>query len=226
MRQFATSTLLLVLLGFGSVFSAQTTDLKDPSTFTEQAPATFQARFETNKGPLVIEVTRGWAPLAADRFYNLVKYKFYDGTRFFRVLEGFMAQFGLNGDPEIQRPWSRTGLADEPPTQSNLRGFVAFAKENMPNTRYTMPFINLVDNAFLDKDGFAPFGKVVSGMEVVDKLHSYGRQNQPDQRRILREGNAYLATDYPMLDFVRRATIVTPPAGRGQRGRTGNPAPR
>lgn len=214
------AALLLILHACGSAPLAQAPDLKDPSTFTEQAPATFQARFETNKGPFVIEVTREWAPLGADRFYNLVKYKFYDGTRFFRVLDGFMAQFGLNGDPEIQRPWSRSGLADEPPTQSNLRGFVAFAKEDMPNTRFTMPFINLVDNAFLDKDGFTPFGKVVTGMEVVDKLYSgYGRRNQPDQRRILREGNAYLAADYPMLDFVRRATIVTAPAGRRQRPR-------
>ena len=213
---------LTVLMGSvlaGVLLSAaaagQTVNLKDPATLTEQAPPTYRARFETGKGPFVIEVTREWAPLAADRFYNLVKHKFYDGTRVFRVLDGFMAQFGLNGDPEIQRPWQRAGLADEPVVQSNLRGFVSFAKEDMPNTRYTMVFINFADNAFLDKDGFAPFGKVVTGMEVVDKLYSgYGRRNQPNQPRILREGNAYLTAEYPMLDAIRRATIVRQPASR------------
>ena len=216
------------LLLSGSL-AAQTVDLKDPSTLTEQAPPTYRARFETGKGPFVIEVTREWAPLAADRFYNLVKHKFYDGVRVFRVLDGFMAQFGLNGDPEIQRPWQRAGLADEPVVQSNLRGYVAFAKEDMPNTSYTMVFINFADNAFLDKDGFAPFGRVITGMEVVDKLYSgYGRRNQPNQPRILREGNAYLTAEYPMLDVIRRATIVTAPTtgtgGRRQTGRT-TPAP-
>jgi peptidyl-prolyl cis-trans isomerase A (cyclophilin A) len=212
-------TAALAAAVLASVLGAQTVDLKDPSTLTEQAPATYRARFETNKGVFIIEATREWAPLAADRFYNLVKHKFYDGVRFFRVLDGFMAQFGLNGNPEIQRPWQRAGLADEPPMQSNLRGYVSFAKEDMPNTRFTMVFINFADNAFLDKDGFAPFGRVVTGMEVVDTLYSgYGRRNQPNQPRILREGNAYLAADYPMLDFVRRATIVAPARG-GRAGR-------
>jgi peptidyl-prolyl cis-trans isomerase A (cyclophilin A) len=184
-------------------------DLKDPATLNETAPATYHARFETNKGVFVIAVTREWAPNAADRFYNLVRNGFYDGTRFFRVLDDFMAQFGLNGNPDIQRPWQTAGLKDEPVIQSNLRGYVAFAKESMPNTRFTMVFINFKDNSFLDKDGFPPFGQVVSGMEVVDKLYSgYGRQNQPDQRRLLREGNAYLLADYPKLDFIRKATIT------------------
>lgn len=223
--------LLVMALLPSTLRGQQAPDLRDPSTLTAEAPPTFRARFETNKGPFVVEVTREWAPNAADRFYNLVRNKFYDGTRFFRVLDGFMAQFGLNGDPEIQRPWQRAGLTDEPvTTQSNLRGYVSFAKEDMPNTRFTMVFINFADNPFLDKDGFPPFGRVVTGMEVVDKLYSgYGRKNQPDQRRILREGNAYLAAEYPMLDFVRRATIVTGTGatgtgGRPQRGRTA-PAP-
>jgi peptidyl-prolyl cis-trans isomerase A (cyclophilin A) len=184
-------------------------DLKDPATLNETAPATYHARFETNKGVFVIAVTRVWAPNAADRFYNLVRNGFYDGTRFFRVLDDFMAQFGLNGNPDIQRPWQTAGLKDEPVIKSNLRGYVAFAKESMPNTRFTMVFINFKDNSFLDEDGFPPFGQVVSGMEVVDKLYAgYGRQNQPDQRRILREGNAYLLGDYPKLDFIRKATIT------------------
>lgn len=199
-------SLVVAALTLGALSSV---DLKDPATLTEQSPVTYNARFDTSKGVFVIAVTREWAPHAADRFYNLVKNGFYDGTRFFRVLDDFMAQFGLNGNPEIQRPWQSAGLADEPVLQNNLRGFVAFAKESMPNTRFTMAFINFKDNSFLDKDGFAPFGQVMSGMDVVDKLYSgYGRQNQPDQRRILREGNKYLLADYPKLDFIRKATIT------------------
>ncbi|HEY9462846.1 MAG TPA: peptidylprolyl isomerase [Vicinamibacterales bacterium] len=174
----------------------------------EQAPATFRARFETSQGLFVIEVQREWAPRAADRFYTLVTRGFYDDARFFRVLSGFMAQFGLNGDPKIQGEYALANLIDEPPKQSNLRGFVTFAKESAPNTRYTMVFVNYKDNSYLDADGFAPFGQVVSGMDVVDKLYSgYGRQNVPDQRRIKSEGNAYLSAEYPMLDFIKSARI-------------------
>jgi len=218
-------TCRVLLLVLASSISLAAADLKDPASLTEEAPATYRARFDTSKGVFVVDVTREWAPLAADRFYNLVKNGFYDGARFFRVLDGFMAQFGLNGTPDIQRPWQSAGLPDEPVKQSNLRGFVSFAKEDMPNTRYTMVFINSADNAFLDKDGFSPFGQVVTGMEVVDKLYSgYGRRNQPDQRRILREGDAYLKADYPMLDFIRKAALVTGTGGRRPTART-TPAP-
>jgi len=174
----------------------------------EQAPAVYRARFETSRGPFVIEVHREWAPLAADRFYTLVKRGFYDHSRFFRVLSGFMAQFGLAADPKLQAEYASAGLKDEPVKQSNLRAFVSFAKESMPNTRYTMVFINYKDNSYLDADGFAPFGQVVSGMEVVDALYSgYGRQNVPDQRRIRSEGNAYLLAEYPKLDYIATARI-------------------
>jgi peptidyl-prolyl cis-trans isomerase A (cyclophilin A) len=177
----------------------------------EQAPATFRARFETSQGAFVIEVTREWAPLGADRFFTLVKSGFYDGARFFRVLSGFMAQFGLNGDPSVQAAWASANLVDEPPKQSNLRGFVTFAKESSPNSRYTMVFINYKDNSYLDADGFAPFGQVVAGMDVVDKLYGgYGRTNVPDQRRIKSDGNAYLSAEYPQLDFIKKATIERP----------------
>jgi peptidyl-prolyl cis-trans isomerase A (cyclophilin A) len=181
--------------------------LSDPSQLTETAPAIYRARFDTSKGPFVIEVHREWAPIGADRFYNLVKNGFYDGTRFFRVRPGFMAQFGLNGDPSIQVAWQRASLRDEPPTKSNTRGYVSFTKENLPNTRFTQIFINSADNSYLDEQGFAPFGQVVSGLEIVDKLFSPPRDNEPDQRRILREGNAYLK-EFPQLDFVKKATIV------------------
>ena len=182
--------------------------LKDPSQLTERAPESFRARFDTSQGVFVIATEREWAPLAADRFYNLVKNGFYNESRFFRVLDGFMAQFGLHADPDLQAAWRSANLKDEPVTKSNTRGFVTFTRESSPNSRYTMIFINYKDNSYLDADGFAPFGQVVSGMDVVDKLYSgYGRQNIPDQRRILREGNAYLQAEYPKLDFVKTATI-------------------
>ena len=197
---------LLVLLAALAVVAAA-----EPSAAQvtdEQAPATFRAWFETNQGPFVIEVQREWAPIGADRFFTLVKRGFYNDVRFFRVLNGFMAQFGLNGDPKVQGEYAAANLIDEPARQSNLRGFVTFAKESTPNTRYTMVFINYKDNSYLDADGFAPFGQVVSGMEVVDKLFSgYGRQNVPDQRRIKSEGNTYLAAEYPKLDFIKTARI-------------------
>jgi peptidyl-prolyl cis-trans isomerase A (cyclophilin A) len=182
--------------------------LRTPSQLTEKAPDTFKARFDTSAGPFVIEVHRDWSPLGADRFYNLVKNGFYDDTRFFRVLEGFMAQIGMNGDPAIQRAWGGANFNDDPVKGSNKRGYVSFAKSSAPNSRSTQFFINFVDNTGLDSQGFSPFGQVVSGMEVVDKLYSgYGRTNVPDQGRITAEGNAYLLKEYPKLDYVRRATI-------------------
>lgn len=182
--------------------------LRNPSQLTDTAPDVYRARFETSKGEFVIEVHRAWAPRAADRFYNLVKYGFYDDARFFRVLDGFMAQFGLNGDPAIQRAWRSAQFPDEPTTQSNLRGYVTFARSGAPHSRDTQVFISYTDNSHLDPQGFAPFGQVVSGMEVVDELYSgYGRQNVPDQQRLIRDGNAYLEREYPLLDYVRTAVI-------------------
>jgi peptidyl-prolyl cis-trans isomerase A (cyclophilin A) len=180
----------------------------DPSALTETAPDVFRARFETSKGAFVIEVHREWAPIGADRFYNLVKNGFYDGTRFFRVRRGFMAQFGLHGNPEVQSAWQRAFLRDDPVVQKNVRGFVSFTTEGRPQSRFTQIFINDDDNSRLDADGFAPFGRVVTGMEVVDALFSPPDQQQPDQRRILQQGNDYLQKDFPQLDFVKRALIV------------------
>jgi peptidyl-prolyl cis-trans isomerase A (cyclophilin A) len=195
----------------------QSNALTDPSQLTETAPEVYRARFETSKGPFVIEVHREWAPIAADRFYNLVKNGFYDGTRFFRVRPGFMAQFGINGNPEIQSAWQRAFLRDDPVTKTNVRGFVSFTNEGRSQSRFTQIFINYSDNSRLDADGFAPFGEVVAGMEVVDKLFSPS-DPQPDQRRILREGNDYLQKEFPKLDFVKKATIVpVTPAGPGRR---------
>ena len=182
--------------------------LSTPSQLTEKTPDTFKARFDTSAGPFVIEVHRDWSPLGADRFYNLVKNGFYDDSRFFRVLEGFMAQIGMNGDPNIQRVWGGADFRDDPVKESNTRGYVSFAKSSAPDSRSTQFFINFGDNSGLDAQGFSPFGQVVSGMEVVDKLYSgYGRTNVPDQGRITEEGNVYLLKEYPKLDYVRRATI-------------------
>jgi peptidyl-prolyl cis-trans isomerase A (cyclophilin A) len=192
----------------GAQTDASRAKLRTPGAFKEQAPEKYKARFDTSAGVFVIEVTRAWSPLGADRFYNLVKNGFYDDVRFFRVLDGFMAQFGMNGDPSIQGPWSKSNFPDDPVKESNRRGYVTFAKTGAPNSRSTQVFINFNDNAPLDKQGFSPFGRVTEGMNVVDKLYSgYGPNNVPDQGRIMTEGNTYLAKTYPKLDYIKKATI-------------------
>jgi peptidyl-prolyl cis-trans isomerase A (cyclophilin A) len=187
-------------------------DLSDPASLNEKAPAVYQAKFDTSKGPFVIEVHRDWAPNGADRFYNLVKNGFYNDVRFFRVLEGFMAQFGINGDPSLSAVWRNANIKDDPVKQSNTRGMITFATAG-PNTRTTQVFINFGDNAGLDGQGFSPFGKVVSGMDVVDSLYGgYGEGAPngagPDQGRVQSQGNAYLEKSFPKLDYVKTATIV------------------
>ena len=179
--------------------------LRTPSQLTEQAPERFKARFDTSKGPFVIEVHREWAPKGADRFYNLVKNGFFDDTRFFRVVPDFMVQFGINGDPAIQKNWANANIQDDPKKQSNKKGLVTFATRGA-NTRTTQIFINFKDNGFLDNQGFTPFGEVTTGMDVVEKINSqYGER--PNQGSIQAEGNAYLNKEFPKLDFVRKATI-------------------
>jgi len=182
-----------------------------PRRLTETAPPGFRARFETSSGDFVIEVHRTWAPLGADRFYNLVKNGFYDDTRVYRVLEGFMAQFGMNGDPRVNMAWKNAILVDDPVTQTNARGRVAFAKGG-PNSRTTEVFVNLRDNAALDDRGFAPFGEVVEGMDVVDGLYDgYGdgppRGEGPYQAQVQVQGNAYLDASFPELTRIVRATV-------------------
>jgi peptidyl-prolyl cis-trans isomerase A (cyclophilin A) len=186
-------------------------NLSEPASLNEQAPATYKAKFDTSKGPFVIEVQRDWAPNGADRFYNLVKSGFYDNTRFFRVIPGFMVQFGINGDPNVAAAWRAANIKDDPVKQSNARGMVTFATAG-PNTRTTQVFVNFGNNDFLDSQGFSPFGKVVSGMEVVDALYSgYGEGapggQGPDQGLIQQQGNAYLEQGFPKLDYVKKATI-------------------
>ena len=189
--------------------------LLDPFAATETAPDTFKVKFETTKGDFVVEVTRAWAPLGADRFYNLVKLGYFEDIAFFRVLDGFMAQFGLHGTPEVTRAWKTAPIKDDPVKESNKRGTLSFATSG-PNTRTTQLFINFNDNVPLDKMGFSPFGKVVEGMEVVDSLYKeYGegapKGSGPDQGKIEREGNAYLKARFPKLDYIERATLVQSP---------------
>lgn len=203
-------TLALMVAALATPALAQS-KLANPATLTEQAPATYKVRFDTSKGPFVIEVQRAWAPHGADRFYNLVKNGFYDNARFFRVISGFMVQFGINGEPAISAQWREANIPDDPVKQSNTRGMISFATRGA-NTRTTQVFINFGNNARLDASGFAPFGKVVSGMNVVDGLNAeYGEGapggNGPDQGRLQREGNAYLAKGFPRMDFVKKATI-------------------
>jgi peptidyl-prolyl cis-trans isomerase A (cyclophilin A) len=185
--------------------------LANPAALREQAPPVYKARFDTSKGVFVVEVHRDWAPNGADRFYNLVKNGFYDNVRFFRVISGFMVQFGIHGDPSVSAPWRDAKIADDPVKQSNKRGTITYAMAG-PNTRTSQVFINFADNANLDQSGFSPFGRVISGMDVVDKLNAeYGegapRGRGPDQGRMQMEGNAYLSRDFGRLDFVRKATI-------------------
>jgi len=185
--------------------------LRTPTALTEKAPDTYKAKFDTSKGAFIVEVHRDWAPLGADRFYNLVKNGYYDDCRFFRVIDGFMAQIGMNGNPAIQSAWTSARLQDDPVKQSNKKGYVTFAHAG-PNSRTTQFFINYGDNSSLDRQGFPPIGQVTSGMDVVEKLYSgYGdgppRGRGPSQGQITAEGNAYLMKDFPKLDYVKKATI-------------------
>jgi len=184
----------------------KTSKLRNPASLTETAPATYRANFDTTKGTFIIQVNRDWAPLGADRFYNLVKNGFYDDARFFRVIPNFMVQFGMNANPTVTTAWRSATLKDDPVKQSNKTGYVTFAKTSAPNSRGTQVFINYKDNGFLDSQGFAPFGQVISGMDVVTKINAEYAE-KPDQGEITSSGNAYLMKNFPKLDAIKSATI-------------------
>jgi peptidyl-prolyl cis-trans isomerase A (cyclophilin A) len=201
----------LLLAAFATPAFGQSPGLANPAALREQAPPVYKVRFDTSKGVFVVEVQRDWAPNGADRFYNLIKNGFYDNVRFFRVISGFMVQFGINGDPKVSAVWREARIPDDPVRQSNKRGYITYAMAG-PNTRTSQVFINFTDNAGLDRQGFSPFGRVISGMNVVDSLNAeYGegapRGRGPDQARIQMEGNAYLAREFSRLDYVKKATI-------------------
>ena len=185
-------------------------DFKNPASLTAQAPEKFLAKFKTTKGDFTIEVTRAWAPLAADRFYNLVRSGFYDNCAFFRVVPGFVAQFGINPDPNVTKAWQKEKLKDEPTEQHNMRGRVAMAAAGF-NARLTQVFIDLGNNTTLD-EALPPFGEVTEGMDVVDKFHSY-KDQQPVQQYIEEQGNKYLDASFPEADHIVSATLTMLPAG-------------
>jgi peptidyl-prolyl cis-trans isomerase A (cyclophilin A) len=206
---FLASTMLI--LAVGTALLAQTKagpNLLDPSTMKETAPATFTVQVETTKGPFTIKVTRSWAPNGADHFYNLVRAGFFTDAAFFRVIPGFMAQFGISARPEVSRVLANANIQDDPVKESNKRGMVTFAQTSARNSRSTQLFINYGDNSRLDADRFAPFGEVTKGMDVVDKINSE-YQERPDQGAITSQGKAYLDKNFPRLDRITSATIVT-----------------
>ncbi len=194
--------------------AANANPLLDPNhpEMKKQAPAEFRVRFETDAGTFAILVTREWAPLGADRFYNLVRNGFYDSNRFFRVAPGFVTQFGLSGDPLVSAAWRTANIPDDPRKQPNARGTITFANSGQ-NSRTTQVFINFKDNVALDGEGrgFAPFGKVIAGMDVVDGVCAEYAEapgaRAPDQGRIQLEGNEYLRREFPRLTYVVRAKV-------------------
>jgi peptidyl-prolyl cis-trans isomerase A (cyclophilin A) len=186
--------------------------LRDPKLASETAPDLYKVKMETTAGDLVIEVHRDWAPNGADRFYNLVKIGYYTDVAFFRVLKGFMAQAGFHGDPAVSNAWLNSLIKDDPVKKPNYPGTVTFAMRG-PDTRSAQIFINYGDNSYLDESGFAPFGKVVEGMDAVKALYSgYGEGapngKGPSQGQAFRQGNAYFKAQFPELDYIKSATIV------------------
>ena len=183
--------------------------LLNPAQLGEKAPETFRAKFSTSKGDFVVEVTRAWSPNGADRFYNLVKNGYYNDCRFFRVIDNFMVQFGINGDPSLNQVWNQARITDDPVKQSNQRGYITFAMSGQPNSRTTQVFINYKDNSFLDEQRFAPFGRVIEGMDVVDSFYNeYKGVPSDNQPQIQARGNAYLNKEFPKLDYIKSASII------------------
>ena len=193
--------------------------LLDPTApvWTTEAPDSFDVEFDTTKGEIRIRVVRAWAPIGVDRFYNLVRLGYFDDSRFFRVVEGFIAQFGIAGDPAVARAWERQEIPDDSVVASNLEGFIAYAMTG-PDTRTTQLYISLQDNARLDEQGFSPIGRVIDGMDRVHALYAgYGEDSGGGMRRgeqdsVFASGNAYLDRDFPLLDRILQAHVVDPEA--------------
>jgi peptidyl-prolyl cis-trans isomerase A (cyclophilin A) len=186
--------------------------LNNPAKATEKAPENFKVKFNTTKGDFTLEITRAWAPLGADRFYNLVKAGFFTDVAFFRVIEGFMVQFGIHGDPSVAAAWRGARIKDDPVAESNKKGYITYAMAG-PDTRTTQFFINYGNNTRLDDMGFSPFGKVASGMDVVESIYAgYGEGAPsgmgPDQGRVQMQGNAYLKKDFPKMDYIKSAELL------------------
>ncbi len=174
---------------------------------TAKSPEECKIKFETSAGDFILEIHRSWAPKGADRFVNLIENGFYDECRFFRIVPNFVAQFGINGDPALSKIWREARITDDPVKRTNSRGFVCFATSG-PNSRSTQVFINYGDNGGLDAQGFAPFGQIVMGMDVVDKFFAGYARSGPDQGRLQYEGNAYLEKSFEKLDYIKKAYVM------------------
>jgi peptidyl-prolyl cis-trans isomerase A (cyclophilin A) len=185
-----------------------TGSLLHPEQIHGKAPASYTVKFDTTKGPFEVQVTRAWAPIGADRFYDLVQAKYYDGVRFFRVVPGFVVQFGIHPKPAVAQAWQNADIQDDPVKEPNKKGTVTFATAG-PNTRTTQVFINLADNSALDAQGFAPFGRVTSGMGTIAKLYAgYGEQPTNAQGEMVAQGDAFLRKSFPKLDRIVTARIA------------------
>ena len=211
MLRLSLVTVIAVLAVVASAAAAPPPSLLHPATLKAKAPAVYSVKFTTTKGPFVVTVHRAWAPLGADRFYNLVRGKFFDGVSFFRVVKGFVVQFGISPSPAISKVWTTNTIKDDPVKTSNTIGTITYADAG-PDTRATQVFINLGKNTFLDKQGFAPFGKVTSGMNVVNKLYGgYGGKPSSGaaQDQMIHQGNAFLKKHFPKLDSIITARLVS-----------------
>lgn len=199
----------LVVAGLAATAAAASNPaLLHPAKLTAKAPAVYQAKFATTKGPFVVTVHRAWAPRGADRFYNLVKAGYYDGERLFRVVPGFVVQWGISGDPKVNKAWLNATIKDDPVRHSNTPGTITFATGG-PNTRTTQVFVNLGSNAFLDRQGFAPFGVVTSGGATINALYrGYGDRPTPLQAQMYAQGETYFAKKWPKLDRILNASII------------------
>jgi peptidyl-prolyl cis-trans isomerase A (cyclophilin A) len=181
--------------------------LLNPASLRAKAPDLFTVQFTTTKGDIIAEVHRDWAPLGADRFYNLVRNGFFNNAAFFRVVPNFVVQFGLNANPAVNKVWEHASIKDDPVKQSNTRGMLVFATAG-PNTRTTQLFINLNDrNKYLDPMGFAPFGMVTQGMDIVDMIYA-GYGERPQQDLITEQGDPYLVKNFPMIDKIKIAKVL------------------
>jgi peptidyl-prolyl cis-trans isomerase A (cyclophilin A) len=205
--RLAAVAMLFATYGCSKSTPGSSSETANGSPVDTNAPQGFNVKLETSKGPIVIAVDRSWSPKGADRFYTLVRRGFYDQARFFRVVPGFVVQFGMHANPEENAKWSSAEIADDPPGQPNLKGTVSFASRG-PNTRTTQIFINLVNNSDkLDGQGFTPFGRVTQGMDLVEQINAeYGQS--PEQQLIQVKGNAYLIANFPKLDYIQKATVA------------------
>lgn len=202
-----------LLRAFAAMLAPLSVSCSDNSHSDPPAPAEYKVLLQTSKGDVMLLIHRDWAPIGADHFYRLTKAHFYDGNRFFRALRGFVVQWGINGDPKVNKEWADVTIKDDPAKVSNKIGTITFAKSGEPDSRSTQVFVNLADNSRLDSMGFAPFGEVIQGLENIQNVYmDYGdgppSGNGPDQGAIAAQGNAYLEANFPKLDYIKTARIV------------------